>query len=147
MIPVPCPNTGEKEKQMKKHVEKQIINGKRYKDITSVKASTKKEEQVLALYKYNAIVSDKWNSWIDTSMLPYDDEVNLYLYPECVFRGGFDYNDQSSIPDNVTVFNAYKTVKDPVRAAKWRRRNNIVVRDIPLEDWGGKVVDHVVFFK
>ena len=132
---------------MRKHIEKQIIGGKRYKDITVVKASTKKEEQIIALYKYNAITSDKWNSWIDTSLLPDDDEVNLYLYPECVFRGGFDYNDQSSIPDNVTVFNAYKTVKDPVRAAKWRRRNNIVVRDIPLEDWGGKVVDHVVFFK
>lgn len=138
----------EKERdKMKKYVEKQIIGGKRYKDITYVKASTKKEEQVLALYKYNAITSDKWNSWIDTSMLPDDDATNLYLYPECVFRGGFDYNDQSSIPDNVTVLNAYKTVKDPVRAAKWRRRNNIVVRDIPLEDWGGKVVDHVVFFK
>ena len=132
---------------MKKHVEKQIISGKRYKDVISVKASTKKEQKILDLYKYNAITSDKWNSWIDTSMLPDDDATNLYLYPECVFRGGFDYNDQSSIPDNVTVFNAYKTVKDPVRAAKWRHRNNIVVRDIPLEVWGGKVVDHVVFFK
>ena len=132
---------------MKQHVGKQIVGGKQYKNIVTVKASTKKEKQILDLYKYNAITSDKWNSWIDTSMLPNDDATNLYLYPECVFRGGFDYNDQSSIPDNVTVFNAYKTVKDPVRAAKWRRRNNIVVRDVPLEDWGGKVVDHVVFFK
>ena len=132
---------------MKKHVEKQIVGGKQYKNIVTVKDSTKREKEILDLYKYNAITSDKWNSWIDTSMLPDDDATNLYLYPECVFRGGFDYNDQSSIPDNVTVFNAYYTVRNPIRAAKWRRRNNIVVRDIPLEDWGGKVVDHVVFFK
>lgn len=132
---------------MKKNVEKQIVGGKRYKDIVTIEASTKKEKRILEMYKYDAIVSDQWNSWIDTSMLPDDDATNLYLYPECVFRGGFDYDDQSSIPDNVTVLNAYKTVKDPVRAAKWRRRNNIVVRDVPLEDWGGKVVDHVVFFK
>lgn len=132
---------------MKKCVEKQIVGGKRYKDIVTIEASTKKEKQILDLYKYDAIVSDQWNSWIDTSMLPDDDATNLYLYPECVFRGGFDYDDQSSIPDNVTVLNAYKTVKNPIRAAKWRSRNNIVVRDIPLEVWGGKVVDHVVFFK
>lgn len=132
---------------MKKHVEKQIVGGKQYKNIVTVEGSTKKEKRILEMYKYDAIVSDQWNSWIDTSMLPDDDEVNLYLYPECVFRGGFDYNDQSSIPSDLAVLNAYYSVKNNIRAAKWRRRNNIVVRDIPLEDWGGKVVDHVVFFK
>ena len=132
---------------MKKHVEKQIINGKRYKDITSVKASTKKEEQVLALYKYNAIVSDQWNSWIDTSLLPDDDEVNLYLYPECVFRGGFDYNDQSSIPSDLAVLNAYYSVKNKIRAAKWRRRNGVTVKDLPFESWENTLMEHVVFFK
>ena len=132
---------------MRKHIEKQIIGGKRYKDITVVKSSTKKEEQILALYKYNAIVSDQWNSWIDTSMLPDDDATNLYLYPECVFRGGFDYSDNSSIPDNITVLNAYKTVKNPVRAAKWRRRNNIAVREQPFEVWGNTLMEHVVYFK
>ena len=131
---------------MRKQVEKQIIGGKRYKDIITVEASTKKEEQILALYKYNAIVSDQWNSWIDTSMLPDDDATNLYLYPECVFRGGFDYDDQSSIPSNLAVLNAYKTVKNPIRAAKWRRRNNITVKDLPFEGWGNTLIEHVVVF-
>ena len=132
---------------MRKHIEKQIIGGKRYKDITVVKASTKKEEQILALYKYNAIVSDQWNSWIDTSLLPDDDEVNLYLYPECVFRGGFDYNDQSSIPSDLAVLNAYYSVKNKIRAAKWRRRNGVTIKDLPFEGWGNKLMEHVVFFK
>ena len=132
---------------MKKHGEKQTIKENRYKNITSVKKKKKKEEQVLALYKYNAIVSDQWNSWIDTSLLPDDDEVNLYLYPECVFRGGFDYNDQSSIPSDLAVLNAYYSVKNKIRAAKWRRRNGGTVKDLPFEGWGNKLMEHVVFFK
>lgn len=112
---------------MRKQVEKQIVGGKRYKDIVTIEASTKKEKQILKLYKYDAIVSGRWTSWIDTSMLPDDDKVNMYLYPDCVFHGCFDYSDQSSIPDNLTVLNAYYTVRNPLRAAKWRKRNGVKV--------------------
>ena len=133
---------------MKKHVEKQIISGKRYKDIVSVKASTKKEKQILDLYKYNCIKCYGHYADIDTSLLPLDDNVNGYIWPDNVSTHGFDYDCGVRIPSNLEVINAVYSVKNPVRAAKWRKRHGVKVTKYTEGDevWGYTVY-HIPSFK
>lgn len=134
---------------MNKHVEKQIISGKRYKDIVSVKASTKKETKILDLYKYNCIKCYGHYADIETSLLPLDDGVNGYIWPDNVSTHGFDYEFGGvRVPSNLEVLNAYYTVHNPIRAAKWRKRHGVKVKKFTEGDevWGYTVY-HIPFFK
>lgn len=135
---------------MYKHVKKQVIGGKRYKDLVTVEASTKKEEKILKTYKYDCI--DDHNGCyndIDTDLLPKDDAINGYLWPENYTAYGFDYDLSGlRIPSNLDVINAVYTVKNPIRAAKWRRRHGFIVKDEVYGDsmWGFNIY-HIIQVK
>lgn len=134
---------------MKKHVEKQIIGGKRYKDIMSIKASTKKETQVLNAFKFNCIKLYGHYMDIETMLLPVDDNVNGYIWPDHMSTHGFDYDFGGvRVPSNLEVLNAYYTVHNPIRAAKWRKRHGVTVKKFTEGDevWGYTVY-HIPFFK
>ena len=103
-------------------------------------ATTKKEQKILNDFKFNCIKYHKCYADIDTSLLPLDDDVNGYIWPDGMSANGFfdyDYNG-IRIPSNLEVINAVYSVKNPIRAAKWRKRHGIKVTVFTEGDevWG-----------
>lgn len=111
--------------------------------------TTKKETNILNAFKYNCIKNHEYYADIDTSLLPLDDDVNGYIWPDSMFANGFDYDYSVRIPSNLEVINAVYSVKNPVRAAKWRKRHGVKVKKFTEGDevWGGYTVYHIPFFK
>ena len=57
----------------------------------SIKASTKKETQILNAFKFDCIKLYGHYMDIETMLLPVDDNVNGYIWPDNVYAHGFDY--------------------------------------------------------
>ena len=112
--------------------------------------STKKEQKILNDFKFNCIKHHKCYADIDTSLLPLDDSVNGYIWPDNMSANGFFDYDYSGIriPSNLEVINAVYSVKKPIRAAKWRKRHGVEVKKINEGDevWGYTVY-HIPSFK
>ena len=111
--------------------------------------STKKEQKILNDFKFNCIKHHELYSDIDTNLLPLNDSVNGYIWPDNVSAHGFDYEFGGiRIPSNLEVINAVYSVKNPVRSAKWRKRHGVKVTKYTEGDevWGYTVY-HIPSFK
>ena len=110
--------------------------------------TTKKEERILNNFKYSCL-NYEYGANVDSDLLPLDDKVNGYIWPDFAYEsGGFDYDGALlRIPANLEVINAYYTMHDPIRAAKWRRRHGVVVTDVIYGDetWGYEIYHEVKF--
>ena len=101
--------------------------------------TTKKETKILNNFKYNCF-NLEYGAHVDSELLPFDNAVNSYIWPDFAYEdGGFDYDGALlRIPSNLDVLNAYYTVRNPIRAAKWRKRHGVKVTTYKDgdENWG-----------
>ena len=111
--------------------------------------TTKKEEMILSSFKYDCIIKKPYGNELEPMLLPDEDDVNGYLWPDNMLKHGFDYEFGGlAIPSNLAVLNAYYTVKSPIKAAKWRKRHGVVVANETYgnETWG-YITYHIPSFK
>ena len=111
--------------------------------------TTKKEQEILNIFKFNCIEQHDHYAEIDTTRLPLNDSVNGYIWPDNVSTHGFDYEFGGiRVPSNLDVLNAYYAVHNPIRAAKWRKRHGVEVKKFNEGDevWGYTVY-HIPSFK